>query len=89
MQTNPYEPPASTNIEVNNHAETDSSGDERRSIVVRILSAAGLMIVIIYESWDAVTHSIQWRDSVHVICVAATIYFLFSAFRSGHWRSRR
>ena len=89
MQTNPYEPPASANVEMENSGKIDNSEGKHRSVVIRILSAVGIIFVIVFEAWNAVTNSIQWQDWVHFVCAAATISFLFSAYRSGHWRILR
>jgi thiosulfate reductase cytochrome b subunit len=88
MQTNPYEPPASSQIEVGTGAMNDSNAGDRRSVAVRILAVFGIVFVVTYESYHAFTQSIQWRDCVHYFVAGGAMCFLIAACRNGHWRIR-
>jgi thiosulfate reductase cytochrome b subunit len=88
MQTNPYEPPASSQMEVGTGAMNDNNACDRRSVAVRILAVFGIVFVVTYESYHAVTQSIQWRDWVHFVVAGGTMCFLIAACRNGHWRIR-
>lgn len=88
MTTNPYRTPKMSGIAPETNAVASSIVDEHKSVAVRICAVFGIVFVIVYETYYAIAQSIQWRDCVHLIAAAGTIYFLFSAYKNGHWGIR-
>lgn len=64
----------------------DDVQSRRSSVLVRVLASLGIVFVVAFETWHAMTSVITWRDSAHYVAAIGSIGFCARVIKTGSWR---